>query len=48
MAVSSSIFTLVFFKQASMSKPGVEQRYVGSNSYSFKHKVLNCSKVSAN
>ena len=48
MSVSNSIFRLVIFKQASIANPGVVQKYDGSNLYSFKHKVLNCSKISAN
>ena len=46
-SVSSSNSTLVIFRQASKAKPGVVQKYAGSNLYSFKQKVLNCSNVSA-
>ena len=48
MSVSCSNFILVSFKHAFVANPGVVQKYAGSNSYSFKHKVLNCSKISAN
>ena len=47
-SVSNSNSTLVIFKQASKAKLGVVQKYAGSNLYSFKHNVLNCSNVSAN
>ena len=48
MSVSSSNSFLVIFKQASKGNPGVILKYAGSNLYSFKHNVLNCSNVSAN
>ena len=47
MSVSSSIFTPVIFKHASIANRDTVQKYAGSSdSYSFKHKVLNCSKIS--
>ena len=47
-SVSNWNSTLVIFKQASNANPGVVEKYAGSNLYSFKHNVLNCSNVSAN
>ena len=47
-SVSSSNFTWVIFKHAFNAKPGVVQKYGGSNLHSFKQAVLNYSKVSAN
>ena len=46
-SVSNSNFTLALFKQVSIANLGVVQKYAGSNSYSFKHKVLNFSNISA-
>ena len=40
MSVSSSNFTFVIFKHASIANPGVETKYDGSNLYSLKHQLI--------